>query len=95
MALTAACLLNVVNVLFTLAALKGKHIFSPTGKWSPLSFMKLTHEASVSSSSEHAFGHKEHVFTEFCARVRRYAILFQARKVAFIVLALLRLYFST
>lgn len=45
-ALAAACVLNVVNMLSTLAALKGKHIFNPAGKWSPLSFMKLTHEAS-------------------------------------------------
>ena len=43
-ALTTACLVNTVNMLFTLAALKGKHIFTPFGKWSPLSFMKLTHE---------------------------------------------------
>ncbi|CAN0496330.1 unnamed protein product, partial [Laminaria digitata] len=42
--LTAACLVNAVNMLSTLAALKGKNIFTPLGKWSPLSFMKLTHE---------------------------------------------------
>ena len=45
-ALAIACLVNTVNMLSTLGALKGKSIFTPLGKWSPLSFMKLTHEAS-------------------------------------------------
>eukprot|EP00903_Cladosiphon_okamuranus_P016395 g15119.t1 len=44
-ALTAACLVNGVNILATLASLKARKIFTPDGKWSPLSFMKLTHEA--------------------------------------------------
>ncbi|CAM9111089.1 unnamed protein product [Scytosiphon promiscuus] len=44
-ALTAACALNLVNMLSTLTALVGRQIFTPEGKWSPMSFMKLTHEA--------------------------------------------------
>ena len=43
-ALSAACLVNAVNIPATLAALKARKIFTPAGKWSPLSFMKLTHE---------------------------------------------------
>lgn len=42
--LTAACLVNAVNILATLVSLKARKIFTPDGKWSPLSFMKLTHE---------------------------------------------------
>lgn len=42
--LTAACLVNAVNILATLSLLKARHIFTPEGKWSPLSYMKLTHE---------------------------------------------------
>eukprot|EP00903_Cladosiphon_okamuranus_P016305 g15037.t1 len=44
-ALTAACLVNAVNMLSTITALIGRQIFTPEAKWSPLSFMKLTHEA--------------------------------------------------
>eukprot|EP00752_Nemacystus_decipiens_P012458 g11037.t1 len=44
-ALTAACVLNAVNMLSTITALIGRQIFTPEAKWSPLSFMKLTHEA--------------------------------------------------
>lgn len=43
-ALTAACMVNAVNLLSTITALIGRQIFTPEGKWSPLSFMKLTHE---------------------------------------------------
>lgn len=46
--LAAACVVNAVNVLFTLAALKAKEIFTPRVKWSPLSFVALTHEVSSS-----------------------------------------------
>lgn len=42
--LTAASALNIVNMLSTITALVGRHIFTPEGKWSPMSFMKLTHE---------------------------------------------------
>lgn len=44
--LTAACLVNAVNAISTLASLKARHIFTPEGKWSPLSYMKLTHEVN-------------------------------------------------
>lgn len=43
--MTAACLVNGVAFLATLASLKARKVFTPEGKWSPLSFMKLTHEA--------------------------------------------------
>ena len=45
-ALTAASLVNAVNILSTLALLKQKKLFIPGGKWSPLSFLQLTHQAS-------------------------------------------------
>lgn len=47
-ALAAACVVNAVNMLFTLGALKAKKIFTPGAKWSPLSFVVLTHEVSTS-----------------------------------------------
>lgn len=50
--MVAACLVNALNVLSTVAALKAKNIFTPHGKWSPLSFMKLTHEVSLCSALE-------------------------------------------
>lgn len=46
-ALTAACFVNAVNMLSTITALIGRKIFTPEGKWSPLSFMKLTHEVRM------------------------------------------------
>jgi len=42
--LAVACLVNAANLMATLASLKARHLFTPEGKWSPLSFMKLTHE---------------------------------------------------
>lgn len=42
--LAVACLVNAANLLSTLASLKAKHLFTPEGKWSPLSYIKLTHE---------------------------------------------------
>ncbi|CAM9116416.1 unnamed protein product, partial [Laminaria digitata] len=44
-ALTAACVVNAVNMLFTLGAFKAKKLFIPAEKWSPLSFVVLTHQA--------------------------------------------------
>lgn len=46
-ALTAACVVNAVNMLSTITALIGRQIFTPEAKWSPLSFMKLTHEVRL------------------------------------------------
>lgn len=46
--LTAACVVNAVNMLSTITALIGRQIFTPEAKWSPLSFMKLTHEVRMS-----------------------------------------------
>lgn len=46
--LAAACVVNAVNMLFTLGALKAQKIFTPGAKWSPLSFVVLTHEVSTS-----------------------------------------------
>lgn len=42
--LTVACVVTAVNALATITALIGRKIFTPEGKWSPMSFMKLTHE---------------------------------------------------
>ncbi|CAN0118074.1 unnamed protein product [Ascophyllum nodosum] len=46
-ALALASLVNAVNILQTTAALIAAKIFIPAAKWSPLSFMKLSHEASA------------------------------------------------
>lgn len=46
--LSAACVVSAVNMLYTLGALKSKKLFIPAGKWSPLSFVMLTHQASIS-----------------------------------------------
>lgn len=43
--LSVATVVNVVNALYTLAALKAKRLFTPGVKWSPLSFVALTHTA--------------------------------------------------
>lgn len=48
-AVAVACIVNAVNALQTVAALIAAKIFTPAAKWSPLSFMKLTHEASYLS----------------------------------------------
>lgn len=45
-AVAVACLVNAVNALQTVAALIAAKIFIPAAKWPPLSFMKLSHEAS-------------------------------------------------
>ncbi|CAN0297636.1 unnamed protein product, partial [Ectocarpus sp. 13 AM-2016] len=44
-AITVASMVNAVNVLLLLGAVKGKHVFTPEAKFSPMSFTKLTHEA--------------------------------------------------
>lgn len=46
--LSVASVVNVVNALYTLAALKAKRLFTPGVKWSPLSFVALTHTVSIS-----------------------------------------------
>lgn len=43
-ALCVSCMGSAVNMLSTLVALKAKHIFIPDERWSPLSFLTLTHE---------------------------------------------------
>ncbi|CAM9147713.1 unnamed protein product [Sphacelaria rigidula] len=43
--LTSACLVNAVNLLATLGALKARSIFTPSPRWSPLIFAEMIHEA--------------------------------------------------
>lgn len=54
MGLAAACVVNAVCGLSTLGSLKARHIFNPLAKWSPLSFMKLTHEVICCSTCQAA-----------------------------------------
>lgn len=44
LAITVASMINAVNVLLLLGAVKGMHVFTPEAKFSPMSFTKLTHE---------------------------------------------------
>lgn len=43
-AVTVASMVNAVNVLQLLAALHGRHVFTPKKKCSPMLFTKMAHE---------------------------------------------------
>ena len=45
MALTVASVANGLALLHTLSAIRRRKVFTPTPKWGPLSYMKLTHGA--------------------------------------------------
>lgn len=54
--LTSACVVNAVNLLATLGALKARSIFTPLPRWSPLMFADMIHEASAIKGCNESFG---------------------------------------
>ncbi|CAM9257536.1 unnamed protein product, partial [Sphacelaria rigidula] len=52
--LTSACVVNAVNLLATLGALKARSIFTPMPRWSPLIFAEMIHEASAEEAFREA-----------------------------------------
>ncbi|CAM9403100.1 unnamed protein product, partial [Choristocarpus tenellus] len=50
--LSAACLANAVFTMSTVGLLKARHLFVPHAKLSPLSFMKISHEAIRAAVTE-------------------------------------------
>lgn len=92
MTLAAACLVNAVNILATLASLKARKIFTPDGKWSPLSFMKLTHEVNGDlTSTDFLPAQKRRLYWQQCPPVQWWRSIYRGMPFFFRKMNLLQL----